>query len=135
VANVLLTLQAFSYHHRGSDGTERNEVQRRTLISWCNVWAKRGKWGTIRTLALWSQRDTTGQLKVALHKRLFAQINRPAPWTQKRFAQLCELYEIGALALERPGGSRAVELYPDFIQDLRAGPVDESDDGNVDASF
>jgi hypothetical protein len=134
VANILLTMQAFSYHYRRKDGTERNEVQRRTLISWCDLWAKRGNWEAIRTLALWCKRNKSGQLKVAMHRRLFGQIKQPAPWAERRFAQLCELYEIGASSPERPGGSRAVELYPEFIQDLLAGPVDESDDRNVDGT-
>jgi putative DNA primase/helicase len=129
VANALLTMQHFQVQHRGPDRTDHAEVQRRSLIAWCVLWAKPGKWASVRTLRLWCRRDAHGDLHVAMHQSLFGQINRTAPWSHRRFVQLCELYEIGTSAPERPGGWRAVELTSEFIADLLAGPIDETVDG------
>lgn len=132
VADALMTMEAFGYRHKNA---EREETQRRSLVAWCNAWAVPSKkWASVRSLALWCRRDEDGQLRIALHQRLFGQIRRPAPWTHRKFSSLAELYGIGKQAIDRPGGSRAVELDPAFIADLLAGPVDGAVDGSVDGS-
>lgn len=130
VAEALLTLEAFVYTHKG-DGDDRNEVQRRTLLAWCKTWAKPGRWESIRTLSLWTKLDE-GRLCVAMHHRLFSQIRRGhlAPWSHRRFTQLCEVYGVGIQG--KIGNSRAVELHPDFLADLLAGPEDGREDGKAD---
>lgn len=122
VISALLSFHSFSYTHRKSDGEERTEVQRRTLLNWCDLWAKPGQWQGIRGMALWARRDKAGSLRIALHKNLFAQRSRSIDMTQKRFVQLAENYGVGRRTDERPGGSRAIELAPEFLAELMASP-------------
>jgi len=130
MASALMTMEAFGHRHNGQ---EREDIQRRSLIEWCRAWAKPGKWQSVRSLKLWTRIDEHGRLRIALNHLLFGQIRRPAPWgSHRKFAKLAELYDIGVRAPERPGGSQAVDLQPDFIAELLAGPVDGTVDGKVD---
>jgi putative DNA primase/helicase len=135
VANALLSVQAVQYQYDA--GGERSNIQRRSLISWCEMWAKNpsSRWGGARGgLKLWCRRDDQGRLRIALHQRLFAQIKLQAPCTVYRFVQLCELYDIGERS--RAGGDRSVELNPHFVQELLGEPgVDSTVDSRVDGAF
>ena len=128
-----MTIEAFSYRRR--EGTvERDDVQRRSLIDWCRLFAKPGAWKSVRSLALWCRLDENGQLQVAMHHRLFGQIRRGnlAPETHRRFVELCERYEVGVAG--RTSRSRFVELTPEFLADLNATPCDGMCDDDGDAA-
>jgi hypothetical protein len=57
------------------DGKETHTAtENRSLIHWCEVWAKTGQWGQIRSFRLWARRNERGQLEIAPHPTLFAQI-------------------------------------------------------------
>src|SRR5262249_48248866 len=119
----------FKYRHQGQD---TDDTQRRSLINWCQLFAKPGKWKSVRSLALWTRLDEDGRLRVAIHKNLFGQIRRAAPCeSHRRFAALAERYDVGTLADGRPGGSRAVDIDPSFVAELLAGPVDGTVDGRA----
>jgi hypothetical protein len=132
VAGALLTLEAFSYKYKADSGEERSEVQRRSLLSWAQMFAKPGNWDKVRTLSLWSKKDKSGAVCIAMHVSLFGQLRRPdlAKWNHRKFTQFCEMYGVGVSS--KAGRSRAVVLCPEFIADLLAGPVDGDVDGEVD---
>jgi hypothetical protein len=125
---VLLHLEALKYGHRDGPAGEL-DVQRRSLIDWCNQFAKPGNWQNIRSFQLWTRRTEDGRLQVALRKDLFSQVAGCAELgrlSQNRFARLCERYRVGDSI--RAGGDRAVALTPEFIAGLLAQPDSIVDD-------
>jgi hypothetical protein len=130
VAAALLAIQSFTYAYRQGQA-ERTEVQRRSLLDWCRVWAKAGSWQSVRSLPVWTRLDADGHLCVALRLELFGVLGKPEPTgTKTKFARLAELYDVGSA--ERVARARAIELSADFIKDLteQPGAVDGlSDDG------
>ena len=136
VADAMMTVESFSYKHRSGTG-DRESIQRRSLIDWCRLFAKPGRWQSIRSLSLWCRLDKTDHLQVAIHHRLFGQIRRGnlAPSTHRRFVQLCELYSVGKAG--RTSRARFVELSPEFIADLLDTPqcYGSCDDGGDTASL
>lgn len=129
VADALMTMESFSYH---STREGRGEVQRRSLISWCQLWARVGPWQSVRSLALWCRQDAERRLCVAIHVRLWGQIRRGGVMTmsQRKFGQLAQCYGVGRAG--KAGGSRAIELLPEYVAGLLASPADEEMDGNLD---
>jgi len=98
------------------------EQQRRTLLQWCQLWAKPGKWEQVRSALLWCRKDTGGQLCLALRVELFGQYG-PRELTslsQRAFGRLAELYGVGEA--QRAAGERVVELSQAFVETLRTGP-------------
>lgn len=125
VAAALLRLESFQYTHKDAGGEERVETQRRSLLSWCELWAKTKHWGQVRSLCLWCRKtaDTREQLEIALRKDLFAQIHQSMPVSAKKFAQLCELYDVGRAGEDcRAGGQRVIILHTEFVQELQEQP-------------
>jgi hypothetical protein len=122
VAAALLHRESFSYTPRNREGDDR-DIQRRTLIDWCQIWGKPGNWQSVRGLSLWTRKDEAGRLCIALNKRLFAQIGKHdlARMTQNSFGGLAEMYEVGTR--QRACGSRAVELSHRFVAELLALPA------------
>jgi Primase C terminal 2 (PriCT-2) len=133
VADALMTIESFSYKHRSGD-LEKMEIQRRSLIDWCRLFAKPGPWQSVRSLALWVRLNEENQLEVAMHQHLFGQIRRGnhAPSTHRQFVQLAELYGIGAAG--RTSRARFVELTREFLADLMSTPCDGRCDGECDAA-
>jgi hypothetical protein len=134
VADVLMSIESFAYKHRNGK-EERVEVQRRSLIDWCRLFAKPGPWQSVRSLALWCRLDEAGKLQVAIHQRLFGQIRRGnlGPSTHRRFAQMCQLYGVGIGG--RTSNARFVELADAFVVDLIETPCDGRRDDDGDAAF
>jgi hypothetical protein len=127
IAAALLTMQSFTYTYREGK-EERREVQRRSLLSWCESWAKPGHWQAVRSLPIWTRKDENDRLCVALRFELFQVIGKPNPAATKyRFPRLAEIYEVGVA--QRVGRSRAVELAPEFLLDLLAQPDVAADVG------
>jgi hypothetical protein len=117
VARALHTLFSFSpWIRRGEP-----QVERRSIIAWCDLLAKPGNWAQLGSLLVWMRRDVAGSLHVAVRAELFAQthVNELARLTQRKFAALAERYGVGSKGPEcRPGGQWAVELGPNFLQEL-----------------
>lgn len=106
-------------------GDERREL--RSLIGWCQVFAKGNLWGSVRNYQCWMRlAPGTGQLAVAIRVELFSQIGCPEPlgsMTYRRFAALCEQYGVGRRIKVSGGEERAVELTPEFVADLLSAPA------------
>jgi hypothetical protein len=134
VANAMMHIEALAHRHQ-TGKEERVEVQRRSLIEWCRLFAKHGPWQSIRSLELWCRLDNQGHLQVAMHQRLFGQIHRGhgAPSTHRRFVDLCQLYGVGVAG--RTSRSRFVELSSEFIADLNGSPCDGRCDNDCDAAL
>jgi hypothetical protein len=130
LAGILLHIEALKYGRKdGSD--EEPDIQRRSLIQWCQLFAKPGRWQAIRSFQLWCRKTDDGTLAVALRKDLFLQVSagsQLAHLGEKTFSTLCGKYGVGESI--RAGGDRAVALTTKFIDDLLAQPeeveVDES---------
>jgi hypothetical protein len=126
VAGALLTFKSFGHDRKGEDKTH---VENRSLIDWCQLWAREGRWQSVRGLCLWIRREEGGLLYVALNARLFGQIGyrQLTGMTQERFAELAERYDIGQRLPrgQKAGGFRAVELLPEFLDDLLSQPGDD----------
>jgi hypothetical protein len=103
------------------------EQQRRTLLQWCQLWAKPGGWQQVRSALLWCRKEANGQLSVALRSGLFGQFGpRPlAELSQTGFARLAEQYRVGRA--QRACGQRVVVLTADFLAELQVIPSEEPD--------
>ncbi|HJT79198.1 MAG TPA: hypothetical protein VJ739_18525 [Gemmataceae bacterium] len=130
VAGALHTLVPLSYgYQRGK--SEPNEIQRRSLIDWCQLFAKPGPWARIRSYQLWTRRDAgpaggVGTLRVVLRVELFQQLKDPrlSRLTPNKFGRLAENYGVGTGEKNlRVQGRRAVELTEEFINELLATPA------------
>jgi hypothetical protein len=106
-----------------------SRIERRSLIDWCQMFAKRRFWRDIRGRLCWCMIDTDGRLRVALRLGLFGQVGKStlAPMTPKRFIPLALRYDVivpngPKLRLDNGKQRRAIELSPDFISELLAQP-------------
>jgi hypothetical protein len=137
VARELNTLVSLGYRYddkvnKRTDDNDRcrSEIERRSVIDWCFAWAKKGPWAKIRSYWCWVRRDDDdiSRVRIALRPELFDQLHRGSELSTlgaNKFGRLCELYEVGASI--RATGSRAVELDPKFVEELRIDP-----DGRID---
>ncbi len=111
------------------DRSEVTETQRRSLIGWCRLWAKPGPWRPVRDYLCWIRKAAggpAGGLRVAVRAELFGQAGRGselAKLGQNSFTRLAERYGVGVA--QKACGSRCVELDPEFLASLLAGPMDE----------
>jgi hypothetical protein len=118
-------------HHRTDDasGVKENVIERRSLLDWCKLFAKPGKWEQIRSLQLWCRKDQEDKLQIALRLELFssgqAHHRDLAGLKQYGFGQLCERYGVGVVNGDqgRIDGKRVVVLTRSFIDGLLAIPV------------
>jgi hypothetical protein len=148
VAAALFTIVTLGSRHvkKGRDGNQEEEtdVMRRSLLSWCCLWAITDSWGSIRSYQLWTKRakddrpeersradkdkdadglDTRG-LRIALRVELFGQLpgraGDLAGMSQNKFGRLCEMYDVGTTAggKAKAQGKRVVLLNPEFIESL-----------------
>ena len=133
IAAALHTLVPLTYRYKGDDGGDREEVQRRSLISWCGMFAKGKRWESIRTYCLWVREgdplpgSTAKVVRVALRVELFAQVSKTdlAKLSQRNLTDLCKLYAIGTECKVRGGDARAVELSPGFLAEITAEPEND----------
>jgi hypothetical protein len=126
VGTVLTTMLTLGEVH-SDDGETHTE--RRSVLNWCQRYAKTSKWGDIRSHMVWTRTGVRG-LEVALRLELFAQIGRGElvkGLTANKFGRLCELYGVGTN--KQPDGKpakvcglRAVLLAPEFLAELIQRP-------------
>jgi hypothetical protein len=118
---------------RGKEIEMETQAENRSLIDWCRLWAKPGGWAQVRSYLLWCRLEATeegARLRVALRPELFRQVGGTdlAGLTQRRFAKLAEMYNVGLGQECRPGGrTRAVELTEEFLADLLDRPAMTND--------
>jgi hypothetical protein len=116
-------------------GVGVSQVERRSVVDWCDRFAKAGDWKGIRSKMCWCRirvhADGELELMVAVRHELFAQLKADRRLTEmgaKRFARRCARYGVGKLdERERPCGRRAVVLDRDFVADLVEGLPGEED--------
>jgi hypothetical protein len=107
-------------------------VEKRSLIEWCERFAKPGPWRSIRSLRCWCRTrvSQTGELilDVAIRHELFAQIKadpRLVGLNANTFGRRAKRYGVGEVSeKERPHGTRAVVLATAFVQELTEGFAD-----------
>jgi hypothetical protein len=129
VAAALLTHVNLGKHYDGKGGGEGTETQRRTLIGWCHIFAKPGKWADIRGYQVWCRREgPDAPLQVAIRKGLFGQLQGFADLARlsaTKLTQLMERYQVGQGGAEnRVKGARAIVLTDDFLAYVQARPLD-----------
>ena len=104
------------------EGTTK--VERRSAVGWCEAFAQRGKWGRVRSLALWCRRAAEkAPASVALRAELFSQIGAVGPLrdlSPTRFAHLCAAYGVGKASKIYADGAeiRGVMLEAGFISSI-----------------
>jgi hypothetical protein len=136
MAAVMNSIISIGYRYDRKDGgQELQDVQRRSLINLCQVWAQEGKWSAIRSYLLLTRKDRQGErtrLRIALRVGLFRQPGvlhtRLAALSQNKFSRLAGMYDVSTGEKDlRVKGDRVVELHPDFIDWLLLDPakVDE----------
>ncbi|MFM8270922.1 MAG: hypothetical protein ACKODX_01095 [Gemmata sp.] len=110
------------------------QVERRSLIDWCEKFAKSGPWRSIRSYRCWCKvgHGDGGELvvQVAVRHELFAQVKadrRLCQLTSNIFTRRAVRYGVGAAdRAERPHGQSAVVLDAAFVEELlRSTPSDE----------
>jgi hypothetical protein len=119
----------FSQATYGVDRGGDMRQERRSLLQWCQFWAKPGGWQQVRSALLWCRKDDDGRLCVALRVSLFGQFGPPAlaGLTQRKFADLAELYGVGAA--DRACHNRVVVLAQEFLAEVLTGPAAAGDEG------
>jgi hypothetical protein len=116
----------------GKDGEQRREM--RSLIDWCQLFAKVRAWQSIRSYSCWTRRpDGEGPwVRVALRVEVFTQMGCGGALggiTQKKFSRLCEVYDVGRSVKVAGGLTRAVELATGYVAHLLAQPTTETPEG------
>jgi hypothetical protein len=129
VAAALLTHVTLQVTFGKKDDEVRNE--RRTLLGWCERFAKVGVWGDIRGYQIWCRRDQEkGPLRIAIRQELFGQLPRNGELAQlshNKFGRLCARYGIG-VNRGKVVGKRVVELDAVFIESQTVRVDDLVDD-------
>jgi putative DNA primase/helicase len=135
LAGALQTMVALAYTHHGDERGERTEVQRRSLISWCRLFARGTRWQAVRSYQVCVRRDG-GRLRVALRVGLFGQLHAGADlagMSPRQFSDLCALYGCGTPCKVQGGKARAVELAEDFLAEQLAEPEADEPAGEAAA--
>lgn len=114
----------------------QTRVERRSLIDWCQRFAKPGRWKSIRSKKCWCKIVLHAggeiELKVAIRHELFAQLKadrRLTELTSNKFSRRAERYGIGKPGGQddRPGGERAFVLDRQFVSDLLSSVPDDEE--------
>jgi hypothetical protein len=109
------------------DGREITQTQRRPLLDWARIFAKKGnRWADVRGYKLWCRRGDDNVLQIALRKALFGQVpgcTALATISDTKFTQLCQMYGVGTP--DRVKGSRAVILTAEFVAWLTEQPSND----------
>lgn len=121
---ALLAMVALTYHYDRSE-SDRTEVQRRPVVEWARLFARPGRWESVRGYRIWSRRDGE-TVRIAIRAELLGQLHARdlAGLSQRRLSDLCVLYGLGRPCHVAGGGRRATELSPNYLADLLAGPAD-----------
>ena len=110
------------------------QIERRSLISWCQLFAKIGPWKSIRSKLCWCKlKELPGGelvLMVAIRHELFSQLRadrRLCDIGTKKFTLRASRYGVGeSTRNNRPEGQAGVVLANEFVADLTSSlPADE----------
>jgi hypothetical protein len=119
----------------------QTQVERRSVIGWCYIFAKEGPWRSIRSKEIWcKQVEHAGgeiELRVAIRHELLAQLRadrRLTSMTAEKFARRAKRYGVGRAGGEgdRPHGRRVIVLDREFLADLLSSVSDEPQGEGVD---
>lgn len=124
--------QTITRTDRVGNEIKETHAERRSLVSWCRMWAEGGRWKDIRSKCIWVKLVDVGSgepaLSIAIRHELFAQLSadrRLRELGPRRFTKLADRYDVGRDGDERPCGVRAIVLDRGFVDDLILGvPVE-----------
>lgn len=117
-------------------GRKEERVERRSLIGWCDAWAKPGPWRSIRSKECFTRQVDLGngeaRLEVAIRHGLFAQMKadrRLIELGSNKFTRLATRYGVGSpCGRDRVHGKHAVILAPELVTELTFGvPTDDEE--------
>jgi hypothetical protein len=105
---------------------QQTRVERRSLIGWCQRFAKVGPWRQIRDKQCWCKLvelpDAEIVFRVAIRHGVFAQLKadrRLVEMPPKKFTRRAARYEVGTSTEgERPHGKVAIVLADDLVADM-----------------
>lgn len=118
------------------------QTERRSLIGWCQKFAKPGRARSIRDYRVYCRIVDKGggeiELRVGIRHDLFGQVKadrRLIDMGPTRFARLCTKYGVSTSTADgRMCGERAVILHPEFVADMTATFPDGGDDPDRESS-
>lgn len=118
----------------------QTQIERRSLIEWCERFQRPGRWESIRSKRCWCKSVVTGDgeiiLRVAVRHELFAQLKadrRLVEMNANTFTRRAERYGLGTSSrASRPGGMSAVVLADAFVADLLAKLPEDPDAGTTE---
>jgi hypothetical protein len=126
IREAMLTEVTLAQTVKAGPTVVESRIEHRSLIGWCQCFAKVGPWRQIRSKLCWCKlvllRGEEVVLKVAIRPELFAQIRadkRLVGMSEGTFKRRAERYGVGtALEEDRPHGRRAVVLDDELVADL-----------------
>jgi hypothetical protein len=146
LAEALTRIVTLARHREGArataprDGAAQREPEpereARSIIHWCNLFARAGPWAQVRSYFVWcrlvvSDPRQPPSLRVAIRPELLGQLGLRdlADLGQDRLADLCERYAVGQRCRAGRGGQRAIELDPTWLAGLLEAPQPAEGDG------
>jgi hypothetical protein len=117
--------------------TDATQTERRSVIGWCERFARPGPWRSIRSLNVWTKRRVLNSgeevIAIAIRHELFAQLKgdrQLLAMGATKFARRAAKYAVGSSSRkDRPHGLTAVVLDQDFVAELLA-PTQEFPDAD-----
>jgi len=111
------------------------QTERRSLIDWCERFAKPGPWRSIRSKQCWCKRVEKGGgevvLRVAVRHEVFSQLHadrRLSAMGAKTFARRAAAYGVGRTSQDdRPHGRAAIILGDGFVAELVGGTPNDDE--------
>ena len=115
-------------------GEGHTQTERRSLVEWCQRFAKAGPWRAVRSKRCWCkfiERDDGEIIQmVAIRSDIFGQLKADkslCSLSANRFGRLAKLYGVGESTDEnRPEGLAVVVLSQDFLREISGSPHEES---------
>jgi hypothetical protein len=100
----------------------------RSVVGWCSTMGKSTEWTSVKHYRVWCRRapvePSGSRLAICFRAELAGQVGESC-WRDvphARVAVMAQRYGVGQAGECRPGGNRAVELDPGFVEALLATP-------------
>jgi len=124
---VFLTPISLAYRYQ-KDNETIDEVRRDPVVSWAVRFATGQRWGQVRGFQVWSCKRG-GRILVAFRAALITQLHCRG-WDNvdhRGLSRMCAMYDVGEPVKVKGGKERAIQLTPEFLEDLLDAPADLDD--------
>jgi hypothetical protein len=132
LAGALTGIVTLGFKH---DGASEPDREARSILHWCLLFARPGRWAQVRSYFVWCRLEGDGSdrhesMRVAIRADLLGQLGMRdlAEMGQDRLADLAERYGVGRRCRAGRGGKHAIALEPAWVCDLLDSPQDGEGD-------